>query len=253
MRILTLLDCSRRCCSLHNGFKNLFGHTVGWKRRYFDLVFVSSKTTVASEWSTTSQEMADGENPVTPTFNGRHVFSVEEKRSTISNRSDNYLLEDLHLQHSKSERRFLQPLLVAMQRQSEILKEVVEKQKKIIRGLWRRLVSDQIGVVLKNLNFPFRSTSKTRSGTTTMLLPWVLSRKSWWVSLLLSQSSLNSSLFRYILRMMENHWSTATWSVKENCKRFCLVANRSFVQTRRTRGYSTKEPVRRSPIRDDKK
>ena len=56
-------------------------------------------------------------------------------------------LDDLHLQHNKRERRFLQPLLVAIQRQSEILKDVVDKQKKIIRGLRRRHVSDQVSLV----------------------------------------------------------------------------------------------------------
>ena len=98
--------------------------------------------------------MADGDNAAKPTFNGRHVLLVKEKRSTIFDRSDNYLLEDLYLQHSKSERRFLQPLLVAVQRQSEILKEVVEKQKKVIRGLRRRQVSDQVGLVPKHFNLP---------------------------------------------------------------------------------------------------
>ena len=37
-------------------------------------------------------------------------------------------LDDLHLQHNKRERRFLQPLSVATQQQSDSLKEVVDKQ-----------------------------------------------------------------------------------------------------------------------------
>lgn len=92
-------------------------------------------------------EMVEDGIPVTPSFNGRRVLSTKQKTSTTSNRSDNYLLEDLHLQHSKLEKRFLQPLLVTIQRQSEILKEVVDKQKKIIRGLRRRHVSDQVSFV----------------------------------------------------------------------------------------------------------
>ena len=85
-------------------------------------------------------EIVDDNIPATPSSN--------EKTSIISSRRNNYLLGDLHLQHSRLERRFLQPLLVAIQRQSEILKDVVDKQKKIIRCLRRRHVSDQISLVL---------------------------------------------------------------------------------------------------------
>jgi hypothetical protein len=90
------------------------------------------------------EDMDDVDSPATPSFNGRRVLSTTGKTSTTSSRKDNYLLEDLHLQHSKLESRFLKPLLVATQRQSEILKQVVEKQKKIIRGLRRRHASDQV-------------------------------------------------------------------------------------------------------------
>jgi hypothetical protein len=109
----------------------------------------STSTTNANADADYQSEDSDDEAfaddiPTTPSFNGRRILPPTAKTSTISNRSDNYLLEDLHLQHSKLERRFLQPLLVAIQRQSEILKDLVDEQKKIIRGLRRRHVSAQV-------------------------------------------------------------------------------------------------------------
>lgn len=77
----------------------------------------------------------------TPSFQGRRILSNKEKTSSSLPTVTNKLLQDLQLQQIKLEKRFLQPLLNVLQRQSEILKDVVDKQAKIIRGLRRRNVS----------------------------------------------------------------------------------------------------------------
>ena len=82
------------------------------------------------------------ENPVTSSFNGGRILSNNGKISNVFTRTDNNLLEDLHFQQEKLESTYLQPLVMAIQCQSEIMKEVVERQKKIIRDLHRRGVSD---------------------------------------------------------------------------------------------------------------
>jgi hypothetical protein len=128
-----------------------------WKRRNTKRVRTSNKNNAIADTAHEDEDsddmMPDDNIQSTPSFNGGRVLLAIENNSTSSNYKDNYLLEDLHLQQSKLEKRFLQPLLVAIQRQSNILKDVVDKQSKIIRGLRRRHVSHRFTISSRN---PFR-------------------------------------------------------------------------------------------------
>jgi hypothetical protein len=90
-------------------------------------------------------DLAGDRNRTAPSFDGRRISRTENTPS-LSSLHENHLLEELHFQQTKLESRYLQPLILASQRQSEILREVVEKQQKIIRGLRRRSVSEQEGL-----------------------------------------------------------------------------------------------------------
>lgn len=92
--------------------------------------------------SDSEDDSAPDENLTAPSFNGRRIAPNNEKNSNTAIRIEKNLLQDLHLHQSKVESRYLQPLNFSIQRQHELLKEVLEGQKKIIRGLRRRAVSN---------------------------------------------------------------------------------------------------------------
>ena len=93
--------------------------------------------------SDSEDDLTLDENRIAPSFNGRRIAPNNEKNSNSSIRTDKDLLHELYFQQSKLESRYLQPLNFSIQRQSKLLKEVLEGQKKIIRGLRRRAVSNR--------------------------------------------------------------------------------------------------------------
>jgi len=73
-----------------------------------------------------------------PSFTGHRVLTTHDKDANSTIRTSHQLFDDFQFQQNKLEKRFLQPLLVSIKRQSETLKEIIITQTKIIRGLRRR-------------------------------------------------------------------------------------------------------------------
>lgn len=76
-----------------------------------------------------------------PSFTGHRVLTTHGKDANSTIRTNHQLFVDFQFQQNKLEKRFFQPLLVSIKRQSEALKEIIITQTKIIRRLRRRQVS----------------------------------------------------------------------------------------------------------------
>lgn len=81
------------------------------------------------------------ETAIPTLLTSRNISSVQEKNLIMENRTNQQLFDDLLVHQNKLEKRFLQPLMVSIKRQSETLNEVIETQKKVIRALRRRKVN----------------------------------------------------------------------------------------------------------------